>query len=83
MECVVRGIPIRYEARGTGRPMLMLHGWPGFAGFMIHHLEPIFERRAGWRRLYPNLPGMGGTPGADWITGQVLPLDGGMAAIRR
>ena len=50
--------------------MLLLHGWPGFHGFMTHHLEPIFEQRSGWRRFYPNLPGMGGTPGADWITSQ-------------
>lgn len=70
MECLVRGIPIRYEEYGTGRPLLMLHGWPGFHGFMTHHLEPLFAQRPGWRRLYPNLPGMGGTPGADWITGQ-------------
>jgi pimeloyl-ACP methyl ester carboxylesterase len=39
---------------------------------MDHHssfadFEPLFENRSGWRRLYPDLPGMGQTPGADWI----------------
>ena len=33
-------------------------------------MEPLFVQRAGWRRLYPDLPGMGRTPGADWITCQ-------------
>lgn len=70
MECTVRGVPVHYEEYGTGRPLLMLHGWPGFHGFMTHHLEPLFAQRPGWRRLYPDLPGMGETPGADWITSQ-------------
>jgi pimeloyl-ACP methyl ester carboxylesterase len=33
-------------------------------------MEPLFANRAGWRRLYPDLPGMGKTRAADWITHQ-------------
>jgi len=31
------------------------------------HLEPAFRSRKGWRRIYPDLPGHGKTPGADRI----------------
>jgi pimeloyl-ACP methyl ester carboxylesterase len=31
-------------------------------------MEPIFKNRDGWRRIYPDLPGMGRTRGGDWIT---------------
>ena len=70
MECIVRGIPVYYEEMGTGRPVLMLHGWPGSHHLMTYNLEPLFAGRPGWRRLYPDLPGMGKTPGADWIASQ-------------
>jgi len=70
MECIVRGITIYYEEVGDGRTLLMLHGWQGDHHQVSHDAEPLFEERAGWRRLYPDLPGMGRTPGADWITSQ-------------
>ena len=70
MECRVKGIPVYYESVGEGRPLLMLHGWPGDHQYMTYHLEPLFAQRTGWRRLYPDLPGMGRTPAADWITCQ-------------
>lgn len=70
MECSVRGIPVYYEEIGAGRPVLMLHGWPGDHRYMAHHWEPVFAQRTGWRRLYPDMPGMGRTPGAEWITCQ-------------
>lgn len=34
---------------------------------MVQAFEPIFEGRSGWWRIYPDLPGHGQTPGADWI----------------
>ena len=70
MECIVRDIPIHYEEMGAGRPLLMLHGWTLDHRFMTYNMEPLFEHRPGWRRIYPDLPGMGRTPGADWITCQ-------------
>jgi pimeloyl-ACP methyl ester carboxylesterase len=70
MECKVRGVVVHYEEVGAGRPLLLLHGWQGDHSQMLHDVEPVFEHRAGWRRIYPDLPGMGKTPGADWITSQ-------------
>jgi pimeloyl-ACP methyl ester carboxylesterase len=31
-------------------------------------MEPLFKERPGWRRIYPDLPGMGKTKAVDWIT---------------
>lgn len=44
---------------GTGTPVLALHGWTPDHRLMLGCLEPAFERRPGYRRLYPDLPGMG------------------------
>jgi pimeloyl-ACP methyl ester carboxylesterase len=71
----VRGIPIRYEEFGEGRPALWIHGVVTDRRHMVAELEPVFERRLGWRRLYPDLPGRGETPGADWIQNQDDILD--------
>jgi pimeloyl-ACP methyl ester carboxylesterase len=37
---------------------------------IYNDLEPLFLQRDGWRRIYPDLPGMGKTRAADWITHQ-------------
>jgi pimeloyl-ACP methyl ester carboxylesterase len=68
MQVDIRGIPVHYEAFGDGRPVLLLHGIPADHRHMVATFEPIFERRSGWRRFYPDLPGHGLTPRADWIT---------------
>jgi pimeloyl-ACP methyl ester carboxylesterase len=70
VKVTVQGIPVHYRDEGEGRPVVMLHGRPSDHRLMHHHLEPIFAARAGWRRLYPDLPGMGTTPPADWIETQ-------------
>jgi pimeloyl-ACP methyl ester carboxylesterase len=69
---------VHYVEHGTGRPVLVLHG----AG--VDHreaeacFEPILERAAGLRRIYPDLPGMGRTiapvtlRGADDVLGTLL-----------
>ncbi|MFI7674581.1 alpha/beta fold hydrolase [Actinophytocola sp. NPDC049390] len=44
---------------GTGTPVLALHGWTPDHRLMLGCLEPVFARRTGYRRLYPDLPGMG------------------------
>jgi pimeloyl-ACP methyl ester carboxylesterase len=65
MPLTVRGIPVHHVEAGSGRPVVMLHGLPADHRLPRHHLEPVFDGRAGWRRIYPDLPGMGGTPIGD------------------
>ena len=75
MECKVRDITMYYEQAGAGRPLLLLHGKPLDHRSMANDMEPLFADRSGWRRLYPDLPGMGKTRAADWITHQDQMLD--------
>lgn len=60
---------------GAGRPVLVLHG----AGVDHHEtqacFEPAFAGTTGWRRLYPDLPGMGRTPAPDSLAGGTDVLD--------
>ncbi|HZE38407.1 MAG TPA: alpha/beta hydrolase, partial [Stackebrandtia sp.] len=57
---------LHHVEHGTGTPVLALHGWPVDHRLMTGCLEPVFARREGYRRLYPDLPGMGASP-ADGI----------------
>lgn len=75
MECTLENITVYYETFGEGRPIIMLHGWPTDHRHMVSDMEPLFKRREGWKRIYPDLPGMGNTPGMDWITHQDQMLD--------
>lgn len=75
MECPLKNITVHYEACGEGRPILMLHGMPLDHRHMMAEMEPLFEHRTGWKRFYPDMPGMGQTAGADWITGPDQILD--------
>ena len=70
MKCQLEGITVTYKVRGEGKPILMLHGWPLDHRHLLSEMEPLFEQRAGWKRIYPDLPGMGQTPAAEWITHQ-------------
>ncbi len=70
MECKVRDITIHYEEFGTGHPILFLHGSPLDHRHMLDSFEPLFSTRAGWLRIYPDLPGMGKTRAAEWIVNQ-------------
>ena len=63
--CRIGTVDLRYVAHGSGTPVVVLHG----AG--VDHREPeacfdpILERYAGVRRIYPDLPGMGETSAPD------------------
>lgn len=70
MECQIRDITMNYEEMGAGRPLLFLHGWACDNRHMLNAFEPLFAERGGWRRIYPDLPGMGKTRAPDWITQQ-------------
>src|SRR5215218_5614014 len=61
MELSARGVVVSAVERGSGRPVLVLHG----AGVDHRETEACFEPAldgvAGLRRVYPDLPGMGAT----------------------
>ncbi|HTX43305.1 MAG TPA: alpha/beta hydrolase, partial [Methanocella sp.] len=76
MFCEVGGVNIYYEAIGEGHPVLMLHGYGIDHHVMTGCMEPIFERRPGYRRIYMDLPGMGKSNAPGWLenTDQVLEI---------
>jgi len=69
VECMVDGIAMHYVEEGSGRPVLALHGWVVDHRMMTGILEPLFDGRPGYRRVYPDLPGMGRTPAPDTVGG--------------
>jgi pimeloyl-ACP methyl ester carboxylesterase len=62
MEATVRGVPVHYLESGSGTPVLALHGAGVDHREIAGALEPVFAAAPGYRRLYPDLPGMGHTP---------------------
>jgi pimeloyl-ACP methyl ester carboxylesterase len=63
----VNGIPVHYVERGSGTPLLALHGAGVDHREIMGALEPLFADRPGYRRIYPDLPGMGRTPAPETI----------------
>jgi pimeloyl-ACP methyl ester carboxylesterase len=70
MECELENITIHYEAYGEGRPIIILPGWTMNTRLTAHQIEPAFQQRTGWQRIYIDPPGHGKTPSKDWITNQ-------------
>lgn len=65
----IRDLEVYCEIVGEGTPVVMVHGMGVDHRTMKGCMEPVFQdRRDGWRRIYFDLPGMGGTKGVDWIT---------------
>jgi pimeloyl-ACP methyl ester carboxylesterase len=75
VHCDLGRVTFSFEIVGEGRPILMLHGWPLDRTEMIFEMERHFADRAGWKRVYLDLPGMGETPGPEWITCEDQVLD--------
>jgi pimeloyl-ACP methyl ester carboxylesterase len=73
-------IPVHYAQHGSGTPVLALHGAGVDHREMMGALEPVFADRPGYRRIYPDLPGMGRTPAPERIDSNdaVLELLGGL-----
>lgn len=72
----VNGIPVHYAEHGSGMTILALHGGSVDHREIMGAVEPVFAARPGYRRLYPDLPGMGRTPAPETIdsTDAVLEL---------
>jgi pimeloyl-ACP methyl ester carboxylesterase len=67
MDCSINGATIHYVEHGTGVPLLALHG----AGVDHREIEAAIEAvipATGYRRIYPDLPGMGRST-ADGLAG--------------
>jgi pimeloyl-ACP methyl ester carboxylesterase len=58
---------VHYAEHGDGRPVLVLHGAGVDHREVMACLDPIFDARTGFRRIYPDLPGMGRTPALETI----------------
>ena len=67
MEIVVKDVPVHYREFGSGIPVLAIHGWFSAHQEIAGFLEPFFAGRPGYRRIYPDLPGMGRTPAPDSV----------------
>lgn len=69
MRVEVNGVPVHCAEHGSGVPVLALHGAGVDHREISAALEPVFAGRTGYRRLYPDLPGMGRTPAPPHIDG--------------
>ncbi|MEN3538377.1 alpha/beta hydrolase [Microbispora sp. ZYX-F-249] len=69
MEAEAGGVAVHYAEHGSGFPVVALHGAGVDHREMLGALEPVFRERPGYRRVYPDLPGMGRTPVPDWFRG--------------
>ncbi|HDK7173491.1 TPA: alpha/beta hydrolase [Clostridium botulinum] len=67
MKCKIKDIYINYEIIGNGKPILMLHGYSVDHRLMLGCMEPIFNDKSEYRRIYIDLPGMGKSESAEWI----------------
>jgi pimeloyl-ACP methyl ester carboxylesterase len=75
MEIMVGEVPVHYVEHGRGTAVLALHGAGVDHREIAGALEPAFVDMQGFRRLYPDLPGMGRTPAPATITGNDDVLD--------
>ncbi len=67
MKCDIGDLHFQYETHGAGTPVIMIHGFGIDRHVMTGCMEPIFESRSGWKRVYFDLPGMGRTPAPRWL----------------
>ncbi len=81
MEISLGEATLQYEIVGSGRPLLMIHGYSLDRRMMKACMEPVFARRTDeWQRIYVDLPGMGGSraparlASSDWVLETLLAL---------
>jgi pimeloyl-ACP methyl ester carboxylesterase len=65
----VDGVLVHYVEHGPTGPgaatVVLVHGFPVDQRLMVSAFEPAFADRPDWRRVYVDLPGMGGTVAPD------------------
>jgi pimeloyl-ACP methyl ester carboxylesterase len=69
VEHVIDDVPMHYVEQGEGVPVLALHGAGVDHREVMGCLDPVFDASTGYRRIYPDLPGMGRTPAPKAIRG--------------
>ena len=75
MECQLGDLTVHYKMIGAGKPFVTISGIPSDHHIIESWLEPIFEKRPGWQRIYFDLPGTGQTSGEGITTiDQVLAI---------
>lgn len=75
MKCNIKDISINYEIIGSGKPIVMLHGYCPDHRLMEGCMEPVFNNKNDYKRIYIDLPGMGKSGSAEWITNADIMLD--------
>lgn len=83
MEFQLKNVKIYYEVLGEGKPVVMVHGYFSDHQLMAGCMEPVFQERSGYKRIYIDLPGMGKSGSADWINSSDRMLDVLAALIRK
>ena len=75
LECQLSQATIKYESIGEGIPLLVIHGFSCDHHYIQNDLEPLFVERAGWQRIYIDLPGHGQSKWPEWISNEDQILD--------
>ena len=70
-----------YETHGAGRPIVLLPGQPSNHISLARSIEPVFAQRAGWQRIYLDLPGTGQSTGGERLATVEQTLDALLAFI--
>ena len=68
MKCKIKDISVNYKMVGSGKTIVMIHGYYTDHRLMSGCMETIFEKEEKkYKRIYIDLPGMGESESADWI----------------
>ena len=75
MQCKIKDISINYEIKGEGKPIIIIHGYSVDHRLMTGCMEPLFKSKDKYKRIYIDLPGMGKSDSAEWITSSDIMLN--------
>lgn len=62
-----RDTKLYYEEIGSGKPIVMIHGFSLDLNLMKGCMEPFFKKHTNYKRIYLDLPGMGKSDAPEWI----------------